>query len=150
MTFFTLLLLPMLIGASPATAATVHGTRAPCRLEVDNAHISANLISKESKRAVKVTFRSVCNVDQTNLEMHVQIFKTGIDGNHPVTKTITQKFPLVKANRNVVIQNVYAYCKNTKRTTYYGVANAQARIRGEQVVANQVQSTLLVALNCGT
>ena len=139
----------LLTDFSTASAATSHG-RSPCRLEVDNAHISTNLINKEAKRAVKVTFRSVCNVDQSDLEMHVQILKTGINGNHPVTSIVTQKFPIVKANRDVIIQNIFAYCKNTKRTTFYGIANAKAHIGGELVVANQVQSNLLVALNCGT
>jgi hypothetical protein len=38
--------------------------KAPCRLEVDNAHISSNLISKERRTAIKVNFRSICDADQ--------------------------------------------------------------------------------------
>jgi hypothetical protein len=34
--------------------------KAPCRLEVADAHISKNMLKKEGKLAVKVVFKSIC------------------------------------------------------------------------------------------
>ena len=134
---------------SPAIAA-VQETKAPCRLEVDNAHISSNILKKEDKFTVKVTFRSICNLDQTKLVMKVQIWKVGFGRNYPVTSLITRNFPYVKANHNVVIQDVYVYCRNTKRTYFYGIPEAHAYINGTQVNAFKVQSKKLQLLSCGT
>ena len=140
-----------LLGITNSSAiAAVQETKAPCRLEVDNAHISSNILKKEDKFTVKVTFRSICNLDQTKLVMKVQIWKVGFGRNYPVTSLITRNFPYVKANRNVVIQDVYVYCKNTKRTYFYGIAEADAYINGTQVIATKVQSDELHRLSCGT
>jgi len=34
--------------------------KAPCRLEVADAHISKNMLKKEGRLAVKVVFKSIC------------------------------------------------------------------------------------------
>ncbi len=140
-----------LLGITNSSAiAAVQERKAPCRLEVDNAHISSNILKKEEKFTVKVTFRSICNLDQTKLVMKVQIWKVGFGRNYPVTSLITRNFPYVKANHNVLIQDVYVYCKNTKRTYFYGIAEADAYINGTQVIATKVQSDELHRLSCGT
>ena len=140
-----------LLGITNSSAiAAVQETKAPCRLEVDNAHISSNILKKEDKFTVKVTFRSICNLDQTKLVMKVQIWKVGFGRNYPVTSLITRNFPYVKANHNVLIQDIYVYCKNTKRTYFYGIAEADAYINGTQVIATKVQSDELHRLSCGT
>lgn len=140
-----------LLGITNSSAiAAVQETKASCRLEVDNAHISSNILKKEEKFAVKVTFRSICNVDQTKLVMKVQIWKVGFGQNYPVTSLITRNFPYVKANRNVLIRDIYVYCKNTKRTYFYGIAEANAYINGTQVIATKVQSDEIHRLSCGT
>ena len=124
--------------------------KAPCRLEVDNAHISSNLLRKERRTAVKVIFRSICNADQNNLKMKLQIMKAGRFGDHPATSLITRNFPFVSAHSEVKIQDIYIYCKNTLRTFFYGVAEAEARINDFVVRATKVRSTKIVPLNCGT
>ena len=140
-----------LLGITNSSAiAAVQETKAPCRLEVDNAHISSNILKKEDKFTVKVTFRSICNLDQTKLVMKVQIWKVGFGRNYPVTSLITRNFPYVKANHNVLIQDIYVYCKNTKRTYFYGIAEAHAYINGTQVIATKTQSDKIHRLSCGT
>ena len=140
-----------LLGITNSSAiAAVQEKKAPCRLEVDNAHISSNILKKEEKFTVKVTFRSICNLDQTKLVMKVQIWKVGFGRNYPVTSLITRNFPYVKANHNVLIQDIYVYCKNTKRTYFYGIAEADAYINGTQVIATKVQSDEIHRLSCGT
>ncbi len=133
----------------PAIAANIE-KKAPCRLEVDNAHISTNILKQEKRHAVKVTFRSICNVDQNQLEIKVQIKKNGLFTDYGVTSVITRRYSFVSALHTILIQDIYVICKNTKKTLYYGTAQAQATIHGKIVRALQVESKKRVPLACGT
>ena len=137
------------VTSTPATAAPIQ-IKAPCRIEVDNAHISSTTFTKESKLAVKVVFRSICNMDQENLVMKVQIRKSGFILDHPITAVIIRKFPFVPANKIVRIQGIMVYCKNTRSTTYFGVAESTATQSGKLVRALPTQSKNKVTLRCGT
>jgi hypothetical protein len=124
--------------------------KAPCRLEVAAAHISKNTLKKEGKLAVKVDFKSICNLDQENLVIKVQILKKGFLGDRSVTPIIVRKYPFVKANRWVLIKNIYVYCKTTKSTHFYGIAEAQAFVNGNRVFAPKAQSKQSPPIECGT
>jgi hypothetical protein len=124
--------------------------KAPCRLEVADAHISKNMLKKEGKLAVKVVFKSICNLDQENLTIKVQIVKKGFFGSQSVTPIIVRKYPFVKANRWVLIKNIYAYCETTKSTYFSGTAEAQAYVNGTQVFAPRAQSEKSTPIECGT
>jgi hypothetical protein len=124
--------------------------KAPCRLEVADAHISKNTLKKEGKLAVKVVFKSIYNLDQENLIIKVQIVKKGFFGSQSVTPIIVRKYPFVKANRWVLIKNIYAYCKTTKSTYFFGTAEAQAYVNGTQVFAPRAQSEKSTPIKCGT
>ncbi len=137
------------INCSGALAATPE-IKAPCRLEVDNAHISKNILKFEARSAVKIVFRSICNVSQEKLVMKVQILKTGWLGSLPAGPLFQRNFHFVAANQIVELKNIYLICKNTKRTTYYGIATASAFVGGKKVYANKVESKLKISLLCGT
>ena len=124
--------------------------KAPCRLEVADAHISKNTLKKEGKLAVKVVFKSICNFDQENLVIKVQIFKTGFFAVHSVTPIILKKYSSVKANNWVLIKNIFVYCKTTKSTKFYGTAEAEAYVNGTKVFAPRAQSVKTTSLDCGT
>ena len=124
--------------------------KAPCRLEVAGAHISNNALKKEGKLAVKVVFKSICNFDQENLVIKVQIFKTGFFAVHSVTPIILKKYSSVKANNWVLIKNIFVYCKTTKSTKFYGTAEAEAYVNGTKVFAPRAQSVKTTSLECGT
>ena len=124
--------------------------KAPCRLEVADAHISKNTLKKDGKLAVKVVFKSICNLDQENLVLKVQIVKTGFFAVHPVTPIIVRKYSFVKANHWVRIKDVYVYCKTTKSTKFYGTAEAQAVVNGTEVFAPRAQSKKSTPIDCGT
>jgi hypothetical protein len=124
--------------------------KAPCRLEVADAHISKNTMNKEGKLAVKVVFKSICNLNQENLIIKVQIVKNGFFGAHPVTPIIVRKYSFVKANSWVLIKDVYVYCKTTKSTYFYGTAEAQANVNGTKVFAPRAQSEKSTSIECGT
>jgi hypothetical protein len=147
----TILGLNLLIPAlSSAAILKSKELKAPCRLEVADAHISKNTLKKEGKLAVKVVFKSICNLDQENLVIKVQIVKKGFFGSQPVTPIIVRKYPFVKANRWVLIKNIYAYCKTTKSTLFYGIAEAQAFVNGNRVFAPRAQSEKSTSIECGT
>ena len=107
-------------------------------------------MKKEGKLAVKVVFKSICNLDQENLIIKVQIVKQGFFGSQPVTPIIVRKYPFVKANRWVLIKNIYAYCKTTKSAYLFGTAEAQAYVNGTQVFAPRAQSEKSTPIKCGT
>ena len=140
----------MFLFETSSAVASSSEKKAPCRLEVDNAHISKNIRLKEAKSVVKVKFHSICNLEQRNLTLNVQILKAGAIFPIPASPLITRRFPLVKANQEILIQDIFIYCKNTLRTTYFGVASASAYISGKKVYANKVESKLKVNLLCGT
>ena len=133
-----------------ATTPKPREVKAPCRLEVADAHISKNTLKKEGKLAVKVVFKSICNFDQENLVLKVQIFKTGFFAVHPVTPIIVRKYSFVRANHWVLIKNIYVYCKNTKSTKFYGTVEAQAVVNGTEVFAPRAQSKKSTPIDCGT
>lgn len=124
--------------------------KAPCRLEVADAHISKNTMNKEGKLAVKVVFKSICNHNLENLIIKVQIVKNGFFGARPVTPIIVRKYSFVKANSWVLIKDVYVYCKTTKSTYFYGTAEAQANVNGTKVFAPRTQSEKSTSIECGT
>jgi len=141
------LLTPALASAATPKPKEV---KAPCRLGVADAHISKNTMKKEGKLAVKVVFKSICNLDQENLIIKVQIIKKGFFGSQPVTPIIVRKYPFVIANRWVLIKNIFAYCKTTKSTYFSGTAEAQAYVNATQVFAPRAQSEKSTPIECGT
>jgi len=149
MKFLLIIALFLIAQISPVYAKSQE-PKAPCRLEVDNAHLSSNISKKEGRLAVKVVFRSVCNLDQENVRIKYQIMKTGLDGDHQVTPVTFKRYSFVAANSEIVIQDIFAYCKNTLRTNFYGKASATATVHGEKVLAPEVRSKITVPLNCGT
>jgi hypothetical protein len=153
LSFFLVTILGLNLLTSALSSAAILKSKelkAPCRLEVADAHISKNTMKKEGKLAVKVVFKSICNLDQENLIIKVQIVKKGFFGSQSVTPIIVRKYPFVKANRWVLIKNIYAYCKTTKSTYFSGTAEAQAYVNGTQVFAPRAQSEKSTPIECGT
>lgn len=100
--------------------------------------------------AVKVVFKSICNLDQENLIIKVQIAKRGFLTDRPITLIIIRKYSFVKANHWVLIKDIYVYCKTTKSTVFYGTAEAQAYVNGTKVFAPRVQTKEPIPIDCGT
>lgn len=122
--------------------------RTKCHIEVNNPHISSHLL-KQNKRAVKVNARSKCNKPMTDLVLTVEIYKTGLLRNHQVAHDDSKLFRFVKANKIIKNENAYSDCKNNRKTTYYGVAYARAKINGKEVKTLHVFSEKSITLNCG-
>ncbi len=126
------------------------GPKAACRIEVDDAHLSISILRLHGKAAVKIDARSICNFPQSNVELTVNIYKTAWFGDQFVWGTSTD--PKLKSSQGFQINNygTFVRCKDSKATTYYGVAFSRALIDGQTEVTKTVQSVHQVRLNCGT
>ena len=131
---------------------SVHGgeLKAPCRLQIGIAHISTNLFENSRIRAVKVNASSICNVPQSNVTITVEIWKTGVFGNHFVVKRTVKSLGTTLPNSRLDNFKTFRVCKNDTPTSYYGVAYSQAFIAGKWKYARQVLSTKIIPLECGT
>ena len=142
----------LLLSSTPANAATGNPKvpKASCRIEIDNAHISSSILKHRKTRNVKINARSICNVPQQRVTLTVEIYKTGILGNHFVRRFRTAENSPKSSGLKVEISNAAVECLNRNKTNYYGIAYAKAIIQGKWQYAGRTQSTSIVPLHCGS
>ena len=133
-----------------AAGAVVTPPKTKCFIEVQNAHISTSILEQQGRLAVKVNATSRCNVPQSNVTLTVKIFKEGLGVAHLVAQRSTRADNPKSQGLVVKNQFTFAYCKNTTRSKYYGVASARATIRGKAYTTPPVWSEKTLELNCGT
>ena len=143
---------PFLIDPTPvyATMGETKAPKASCRIEVDNAHISSSILKHRKTRFVKINARSICNVPQQRVLLTLEIYKTGIFGNHFVVQFQTNPIVASSSGLKVEIANAAVKCLNNKTTRYFGIAYSKAIIQGAWQYAGRTRSTHIVPLNCGT
>ena len=135
---------------SSASTPKPREIKASCRIEIDNAHISASLLKNRKLKYVKVNARSICNVYQQRVILTVEIFKAGKLSNQLV-KTFSTKEGLPSSSGLVVkMNNAVVRCRNTNQTAYYGIAYAKALINGKWQYAGRTYSKSIILLGCGT
>jgi len=148
----TIVALLLLLASTPAFASnsTLNEPKAPCRLQVGIAHLSTDLYEKLRIRAVKVNASSICNVAQANVTITVEIWKTGMLGNHLVrARTIRSPgttFPGSRVNNF----STYSNCRDKAPTNYFGAAYSKALIDGKWQYARHILSKKIILLKCGT
>lgn len=146
---FAILLLLFPISSYAATGSP-KVPKAACRIEIDNAHISTSLLKHRKIRYVKVNAKSICNVPQLRVTLTVEIYKTGIFGNHLVDRFRTEENSPKSSGLKVEMTDAAVKCKNSQATRYFGIAYAKAIIQGKWQYAGRTQSTSIVPLHCGT
>ncbi len=124
--------------------------KAPCRLEVEYAHISTSIFEKSKQMAVKVNAFSICNVPSSNVQITVQIWKTGNFLPIKVKQSIANSQGVVPAGKKFSNKDTNAKCKDRTPTYYYGVAYAKALIAEKWQYARQTLSKEPKLLMCGT
>ena len=136
----------------PSHATTSHPKqpKAACRIEVDNAHISTSLVKLRKLKYVKVNARSICNVPQLRVTLTLEIYKTGLFGDHFVARFETKEYLRQSAGLRVEIKDATARCKNSEMTHYFGIAYAKAIIQGKWQYAGRTRSDGITPLHCGT
>lgn len=124
--------------------------KASCRIEIDNAHISASLLKNRKLKYVKVNARSICNVYQQRVTLTVEIFKKEKLSNQLVRSFATKEGLSSSSGFVVKMNNAVIRCRNTRETAYYGVAYAKALINGKWQYAGRTYSKSIILLDCGT
>ena len=124
--------------------------KASCRIEIDNAHISASLLKNRKLKYVKVNARSICNVYQQRVTLTVEIYKTGKLSNQLVRSFATKEGLSSSSGFVVKMNNAVVRCRNTRETAYYGIAYAKALINGKWQYAGRTYSKSIILLDCGT
>lgn len=150
---FFAVLLPLLLtfpNTSVAKERSTEEPKSPCRLQVGNAHLSTSLFEKSQLRAVKVNATSICNVPQSKVTITVELWKTGLLGNHLVAKQTTRSTGTTFPGSRVKNFNTFRKCFNLTPTNYFGVAYSKALIDGEWQFARRVLSKEITSLKCGT
>lgn len=140
----------MLATALSARGAIEIEPRSPCRIQVDQPHISTNLLRKENRRVVKVNAFSICNVPHSNVTLTVELWKEGLLTNHLVSRRVIYNKELVFPGDKVTNSKTYETCLNSRATSYFGVSYSKALIRGIWHYARHEQREKKVILKCGT
>jgi hypothetical protein len=149
-----ILLLSLFLFLIPTTAKAATGEpnepKAPCRLQISDAHISTSLIENRGIRAIKINASSICNVPQSNVTITVEIWKTGLLGNHFVQKRTINSPGTTYPNSRVNHFQTFKKCKDRDSTQYFGIAYSKAFIAGKWQYARHTQTKRIIPLNCGT
>lgn len=133
-----------------AAGAVVTPPKTKCFIEIENAHISTSILEQQGRLAVKVNATSRCNVPQRDVILTVKIFKEGFGAPHLVAQRSTRTDH--PKSKGLVVKNqfTFAYCKNSTKSKYYGVASARATIRGKSYFTPPAWSEKTLELACGT
>jgi hypothetical protein len=143
-------ILQLVTNVSSAATPKPKEIKASCRIEIDNAHISASLLKNRKLRYVKVNARSICNVYQQRVTLTVEIYKTGKISNQLVRSFATKEGLSSSSGFVVKLNNAVIRCRNTRETAYYGIAYAKALINGKWQYAGRTYSRSIILLDCGT
>ena len=132
------------------SGAVVTPPKTKCFIEVRNAHIATSILEQQGRLAVKVNAKSYCNFPQSNVILTVKIFKEGLVAPHLVAQGSTRAENPKSKGFVVKNQFTFAFCKDTTKSMYYGVASARATIRGKTYITPPVWSEKTLELDCGT
>lgn len=140
-----------LISNVPATAANSRDeVKAPCRLEVDYAHLSSGKLKLEGRKYVKVKVRSICTVPQRQVTITLKIMKLGEFYDHEVRTFQTNPLAPSSSGLRVEMNNALVRCRDKRETYYFGVATSKAIVGGRWVYAGETYSINSKPIKCGT
>ncbi len=146
----SLVLLFFLTEQAVGTSSVPTPIKPLCRLEVQNAHLSTTLLKHLDIHVVKVNVNSICNVEQTQVLITLEIHKKGEFGDHTYGPFINDQSPGKNSGKNVTLQNKYIMCLNSKPTRWFGVAYSKAFINGKWQYPRRTESQTIKPLLCGT
>jgi len=133
-----------------AATDTPKEPKPPCRLQITNAHLSTFIFEKQGLRAVKVNASSICNIPQSNVTVTVELWKTGLLGNHLVRRRTFYSAGTTLPNSRLNNFLTFKRCKDRDLTQYFGIAYSKAFIAGRWQYARHTQTKKIIPLNCGT
>lgn len=123
---------------------------ANCRIEVSDAYLQQRTVGFSDEEFATVDVISSCNEMQSDVQIDLEIWKAGKYFNHKVATFHTD--PRASASSGNVVRTLLlgVPCKNSEKTTYFGIASSVATIEGERKETPQVRSMSPVTLACGT
>jgi hypothetical protein len=145
-----LLIIQLVSPFDAARAGVVTPPFTRCNIEIGDAHISENLLRTRGLIAVKVNAKSQCNEPIRNLVLTVEIYKVGLIYDHQVALKVVRVKGMVHQNRVVKNQQAFVKCRSNKWTKYYGIAHAEALIKGEGMRTLRVRSENIERFQCGS
>ena len=138
---------------TPSHSATPSVTprlpKAQCRIEVHDAHISTSILKHQRVRVVKVNANSICNLQQYQVTLTLEIYKTGQFSDYFMHRAETDPSSPSSIGFIVSIQDAKVACINSTPSSYYGIVYAKALIQGKWHYAGRTRSAHIVKLNCG-
>ena len=122
----------------------------PCRVEVDDAHISTDLKEKLGIDAVKVKGNSECMYRTSHIQLTLSIMKEGLIEPHLVKTFRLNSSRTILPYRLFELKDAFIKCKNKTQTRYFGIIQAHAIIKGREYGTPQTRSQNSPRIACGT
>lgn len=143
-------ILTVILISNSLPALAENRPKTQCNIRVDNVHLSKSIRAKKGFDAVKVSARSKCNVNMSNLSLTVELRKVGLFRNHLLRVRTLEVRKAIPANFSITNKSTWFKCKNNQTSRYFGVAYAKALISEKTVFTPRVYSQRITILECGT
>lgn len=143
-------ILTVILISNSLPALAENRPKTQCNIRVGNVHLSKSIRAKKSFDAVKVSARSKCNVNMSNLSLTVELRKVGLFRNHLLRVRTLEIREVIPANFSITNKSTWFKCKNSQGSRYFGVAYAKALISEKTVFTPRVYSERITILECGT
>lgn len=143
-------ILSVILISNSLPALAENRPKTQCNIRVDNVHLSKSIRVKKGFDAVKVSARSKCNVNMSNLSLTVELRKVGLFRNHLLRVRTLEVRKVIPANFSITNKSNWFKCKNNQSSRYFGVAYAKALISEKTVFTPRVYSERITILPCGT
>lgn len=143
-------ILSVILISNSLPALAENRPKTQCNIRVDNVHLSKSIRVKKGFDAVKVSARSKCNVNMSNLSLTVELRKVGLFRNHLLRVRTLEVRKVIPANFSITNKSTWFKCKNHQSSRYFGVAYAKALISEKTVFTPRVYSERITILPCGT
>lgn len=143
-------ILSVILISNSLPALAENRPKTQCNIRVDNVHVSKSIRAKKGFDAVKVSARSKCNMNMSNLSLTVELRKVGLFRNHLLRVRTLEVRKVIPANFSITNKSTWFKCKNHQSSRYFGVAYAKALISEKTVFTPRVYSERITILPCGT
>lgn len=143
-------ILSVILISNSLPALAENRPKTQCNIRVDNVHLSKSIRVKKGFDAVKISARSKCNVNMSNLSLTVELRKVGLFRNHLLRVRTLEVRKVIPANFSITNKSTWFKCKNNQSSRYFGVAYAKALISEKTVFTPRVYSERITILPCGT
>ena len=149
---FLIVLTFLLFVSGPMAIASTPNSKPPakpaCRVDMNNSHISSNLLKKHKTLAVKANVKVICDKPIENLVVHINLYKSGSFGPILLKKFTSRIYSKLAPNKLLKISGPIFVCVNWKSTEFFSTVSSDAIISGEKMRAPWRKSYRFIS-ECG-